>query len=316
MQLPLDLMNKMGPLLDPPPYRVSAPMTLLIARHCSGLGDWIMTLSVIKILNNQFPNIRVDVDMAHAPPNYADMLATWDVIAAPMTNPNPHDYDYYSGHLIYPNPRVVKTHFITGMCAVLKRRTGLPIQAPGNYPIAAYKGPVAKPIGLPREFITCVSAGMGAHSIRPEHKEWPLQYLHEIANVAHKRLPLVQLGLPGHRTLQGADLVLQNLNLTELCSVLQQAQLAIAIENGVSHIAGHVGTRCVTLYRAGAGAQEVHVGYPKQSPVILKERDAADINDTATSMYANIVEDIMAVVLAQPNPCAIDEEMTSLVEVI
>jgi len=142
MQLSEDQMLRIGPLLDPQTYRSDAPLTLLVARMRNAIGDWVLTLSMIKIVNQQFPNIRVDVDMANAPSGWADMLATWDVVAAPVTNPDPYDYDYYTGHLLYPilddgalhveDVEYGGAHLITGMCRTLKLRTGLPLKYPGE----------------------------------------------------------------------------------------------------------------------------------------------------------------------------------------
>ena len=310
MQLSEDQMLRIGPLLDPQTYRSDAPLTLLVARMRNAIGDWVLTLSMIKIVNQQFPNIRVDVDMANAPSGWADMLATWDVVAAPVTNPDPYDYDYYTGHLLYPilddgalhveDVEYGGAHLITGMCRTLKLRTGLPLKYPGETR-ARYIGPgieeLLPELALPDEFIAMVSVGR-PNNRDSVHKEWPIAYLHAISNAARQRYSLVQLALPGHPKLQSADRVLDKLTLIQLCAVLGQAKLVIALENGISHIAGHTGAHCSTLYREGARAQPMHVGYPKQYQIILSECDALTVSPEAKSDCVNKAKHLISNVIA------------------
>jgi hypothetical protein len=248
--------------------------------------------------------------MANAPSGWADMLATWDVVAAPVTNPDPYDYDYYTGHLLYPilddgalhveDVEYGGAHLITGMCRTLKLRTGLPLKYPGETR-ARYIGPgieeLLPELALPDEFIAMVSVGR-PNNRDSVHKEWPIAYLHAISNAARQRYSLVQLALPGHPKLQSADRVLDKLTLIQLCAVLGQAKLVIALENGISHIAGHTGAHCITLYREGARAQPMHVGYPKQYQIILSECDALTVSPEAKSDCVNKAKHLISNVIA------------------
>jgi hypothetical protein len=91
--------------------------TLLAYREWSGLGDWIMAMSVLKMVNQQYPHIDITLNLAarnkfgsmqpdHLPPIVEEVARGFDVKIDDFTyyivpQRASINYDYCSGHMTY-----------------------------------------------------------------------------------------------------------------------------------------------------------------------------------------------------------------------
>ena len=122
-------------------------MKLLAYRKNDGLGDWMMAMSVLKMVNQQYPDIDIDVYVEETRDEensrqhrflqvIYDITDNVDVKLTRVSKANPDDYDYYTGHMLYPYPlphyELIKTfegeHLIQGMVNNFNEETSLDLK--------------------------------------------------------------------------------------------------------------------------------------------------------------------------------------------
>lgn len=118
--------------------------TLLAYRDYSGVGDWIMAMSVLKMVNQQFPDIDIYINLfarnryasTNAPimlPHLVqEIIKDFDVnIKGVVCYKNPSllnyskQYNYVSGHMVYRDRNL---HYIKGMVSEFKKNIGLDLK--------------------------------------------------------------------------------------------------------------------------------------------------------------------------------------------
>ena len=243
---------------------------LLIGRTFFGLGDWIMMATVLKEINRQRPWVDIDLYCQSGAPRE---LLLWPSICGVrlslVSDWNPHRYDWSIQHLVYPNLRPANDqHLIDGMIGELNRQCpwldlgvcwspAKPmIDSKAMTPTAPYC--CLAPIGSFR-------AGRTRSSAPKEWDGWGQLG----AKLSSAGYIVVQVGDSRSST---ADLSCATVKyigrpLEQVCGILKDAEFSVLIENGLSHLAGHVGARCFTLYTSPVHARPPHTWYPGQTPV-------------------------------------------------
>lgn len=115
---------------------------LFVYRNFSGVGDWIMAMTVLKMVNQQYPDIDIYVNLKaknrYADVNYPitlpdlvqEVIGMFDVdIRGYAHCDNPEgvrdQFDYCTGHVIYKKDG---TNFIEGMVKQFNNNTGLDLK--------------------------------------------------------------------------------------------------------------------------------------------------------------------------------------------
>jgi len=270
MQLPDDLMHTVGPLLDPPKFDPDTYYNILLARTQSGLGDWIMLLDVIRMLNEQYPNIEVYVDDENMPDGFEDFLRRWDVEYQVAHNPDPYAFAYYSGHVVYPAAEACGAHFVAGMVRTLNIRTGLNLQFDpsqmAKFQFRDWPFPL-RPGQRRPQYVAVALTNYGS-----ETKRCDPAVRDKVVDDILEHTGVVQLGEPGKLAYLRDRLAypMPNMPLSDLADIIYWADGVITMETGISHLAGHMGVPCMTYYGTSATFYG-NVGYPLQTPVGLAE---------------------------------------------
>ena len=124
---------------------------LLAHRDWSGMGDWVLTMTVLKMVNKQFPHIDIFINLkakdrfasvsypTPLPDLVQEIVREFDVDIKGYTEydyiPNSGEYDYVSGHIGYGRNG---GNFIEEMVARFRKNTGLDLRY-DNKVFAHYK---------------------------------------------------------------------------------------------------------------------------------------------------------------------------------
>ena len=173
------------------------------------------------------------------------------------------EYDWVMEHVIYPHPSTSKSHFIAGMVQHINQATGLKIRANLDQMAKPQVDTAIK--DRPANYI--IMPSVGKRELNSARKDWGVENFSELADMLKEHYTIVQLGLEGDPELSAASLFLKGVNPSALIDIIANARFAISLENGISHVAGHVGTKCYTIYRPMAPAKPHHVIYPNQVPI-------------------------------------------------
>jgi ADP-heptose:LPS heptosyltransferase len=243
-------------------------MRLLLAREAFGFGDWVMTMSLVRMINRQHPEVAIDFEIAGVPRTCLEILLYSEGRAAPVHGARREEYDRVVEHVGYPFRPVPKgRHILESMVERFVEQTGLPLRYEPDA-LARYRGP-APDVATPRPpFVLMPSLGKQ----RPfdARKEWTPGSFAELARrLARSGVAVVQVGCRGDPPLRAARQRHFDVPLPVLHALMRRASLLVALENGLSHFAGHNALPTCTLYCA-AGTDlpgPAETGYPGQTPL-------------------------------------------------
>jgi ADP-heptose:LPS heptosyltransferase len=173
-------------------------------------------------------------------------------------------YDWMIEHLVYPTPLCGSTHFIQGMLNVVGNITGFCAKMSYDN-LAVYQGREAD-VTLPEGYIIMPSAGKPMQ-VSCEIKEWGYENFVKLSEMLAEHYTVIQVGLKGDRELPAATKFFKHQSFEALAKLMRHCEFAVCLENGMSHLAGHMGKRAYTIYRPNAPAKPEHVMYPKQTPM-------------------------------------------------
>ena len=240
-------------------------MKILLQRQFFGFGDWLMMASAIKQINVSRPDIDVSVDVSSIPVSRsidAEVMTDFDIRATVCRNrPYLPDYTYVVPHVSYP--RRSDRHLIAEMVNHIAE------QCPGIGPIgyddsirAVYTSHGADAVmqTINPGYVLMPSQGILRTS---GHKEWGgFEELARTLRYQHGE-HIAQVAVDGDRPLRWATHQFYQLDLSRLVSLVRESKYVISLENGLSHLAGHLRHPCYTLYRHSATAP-CHTTYDKQ----------------------------------------------------
>jgi hypothetical protein len=108
----------------------------------------------------------------------------------------------------------------------------------------------------------------------------------ELAKLLSNDYAILQVGNQNDPSLPNCAMRYSDVSYELLSYLYANAAFAIAIENGLSHWAGHHDKRCYTIYTGRYWATPAHVGYPSQIP-ILSPKDARAVAELILSHERN-----------------------------
>lgn len=226
---------------------------LLAYRNFAGIGDWIMALSVLKMVNRQYPYIDIYLNITgknlHAdsrekrflPKLTREIIDNCDVKIKGYVHNNHGNYDYVSGHMIYD--KAENKLFIESMVDRFNYRTGLKLQyEPDVYVQCATIGN-EEPLHS-KPYILMQSCTKRQHS-RKKWKDYGSNNMRQIAKRLGRHVDIIQVGdkgdieLPVESTYLGFGLsTLYNLAINSLGFVGMDGMLGVFAAH--SHIRQYI----------------------------------------------------------------------------
>ena len=290
---------------------------LLAYRKNDGLGDWIMAMSVLKMVNLQYPNIEIHVhaentnldiprDVVVAPgkgDNHRqirfingvyDIIDNMDVELTRVLHAEPSEYDYYSKHMIYFEFRAewhrlypevpkdyIRNHLIHGMVKKFNEETKLNLKYDKNV-LARYKNIV--PFGGQKPYVVIPSCGRNDREKgQQDTKSWGIDNYRELAARLKEHYYIVQVGSDDQPVIKDADQVIFDQPFSEVLGVMKEAEFYVGEINGLVHLAGHHAIKTYAIYCGGKEHPDF-TGYKNQIPIM-------ENNVSVDTVYFKIIED-------------------------
>lgn len=263
---------------------------LLLNRMFTGMGDWVMMTSVMRMFNASRPDIELDLLIQERHPvNLMQLPWLCGVrhrIVRDGDNPT-----WICPHVIYPAARPKDDeHILEGMLKqVLRACPGVQVA----YDPSLVATPlITKPVPLPsRPFVLMPSCGHGVQiaKLDPRYvhslaKEW--NGFNELARRLSSDYAIVQIGSHGDDPLPHSEFKYFDVPFDVLGFIVQQATYVISLENGLSHFAGQYHRPCFTLYISTQHARPPHTWYPGQVPIGCADGTEPSVDQVyATIMY-------------------------------
>ena len=278
---------------------------LLAYRKNDGLGDWIMAMSVLKMVNLQYPNIDIHVyaDRGERTGNLRqsryinriyDIIDNMDAELTRVLHAIPSEYDYYTKHMIYfefrnewhklyPEevPRdYIRNHLIHGMVKNFNEETKLDLKYDENV-LARYKNIV--PFGGQKPYIVMPSCGRNDNNNSNANKSWGTDNYKELARRLKDHYYIVQIGSDDQPIIKDADQIIFDQSFSEVLGVMEGAEFYVGEINGLVHLAGHHGIKTYAIYCGGKEHPDF-TGYKNQIPIM-------ENNASVDTVYSKIIED-------------------------
>ena len=276
---------------------------LLAYRKNDGLGDWIMAMSVLKMVNLQYPNIDIHVHANegkekdnHRQKRFIngvyDIIDNMDVKLTRVLHAEPSEYDYYTKDMIYfefraewhkQYPEVpkdyVKNHLIHGMVKKFNEETKLNLKYDENV-LARYKNIV--PFGGQKPYVVMPSCGRNDRKIKDE-KAWGIDNYKELARRLKEHYYIIQIGSDDQPIIKDADQIIFDQPFSEVLGIMKEAEFYVGEINGLVHLAGHHGIKTYAIYCGGKEHPDF-TGYKNQIPIM-------ENNASVDTVYSKIIED-------------------------
>ena len=269
---------------------------LLACRKNDGLGDWIMAMSVLKMVNLQYPNIDIHVYVDRGKIEFInriyDIVDNMDVELTRVLHAEPSEYDYYTKHMIYfeftaewhkQYPEVpkdyVKNHLIHGMVKKFNEETKLNLKYDENV-LARYKNIV--PFGGQKPYVVMPSCGRNDRKIKDE-KAWGIDNYKELARRLKEHYYIIQIGSDDQPIIKDADQIIFDQPFSEVLGIMKEAEFYVGEINGLVHLAGHHGIKTYAIYCGGKEHPDF-TGYKNQIPIM-------ENNASVDTVYSKIIED-------------------------
>ena len=277
---------------------------LLAYRKNDGLGDWTMAMSVLKMVNLQYPNIDIHVhaNKDKGEDNYRqlrfingvyDIIDNVDVDLTRVLHAESSEYDYYTKDMIYSEfrpewhslyqkgiPRdYIKNHLIHGMVKKFNEETKLNLKYDENV-LARYKNIV--PFGGQKPYVVIPSCGRYSKKIK-DSKSWGMDNYKELATRLKEHYYIIQIGSVDQPIIKDADQIIFDQSFSEVLGVMKEAEFYVGEINGLVHLAGHHEIKTYAIYCGGKEHPDF-TGYKNQIPIM-------ENNASVDTVYSKIIED-------------------------
>ena len=247
-------------------------MKLLAYRKRDGLGDWMMAMSVLKMVNQQYPDIDIDVyieektDVQHRfLQGVYDIIDNVDVKLTRVSKANPHDYDYFTGHMVYPYPfphYEQGEHCIQGMVNNFNEETNLDLKYDKKV-LAQFTDIV--PFSYYKPYVVIPSCGRYEKREHHDSKSWGYDNYNELAKRLREHYSIIQIGSSDQPILDDVDHVVLGRPLKHVLGIMKESEFYVGEINGMIHLAGHHGIPAYAIY-CGGGEHPEFTGYENQIP--------------------------------------------------
>ena len=276
---------------------------LLACRKNDGLGDWIMAMSVLKMVNLQYPDIDIHVHANegkekdnHRQKRFIngvyDIIDNMDVKLTRVLHAEPSEYDYYTKDMIYPEFQIewherypvvpkdyIKNHLIHGMVKQFNKETRLDLKYDKRV-LAKYKNIV--PFGGQKPYVVIPSCGRNDRKIK-DTKAWGIDNYKELAKRLKEHYYIIQIGSDDQPIIKDADQIIFDQPFSEVLGIMKEAEFYVGEINGLVHLAGHHGIKTYAIYCGGKEHPDF-TGYENQISVM-------ENNASVDTVYLKIMED-------------------------
>jgi len=235
--------------------------SLLAYRMYSGIGDWMMALSVLKMVNIQFPNIDIYLNMVGKtvarrgagpvmlPDIINQIIDSFDVKIAGKTyfnNPSDHspDYDYISGHMKYTKSD--KEFFVKSMVDNFNINTGLELVYKKGIS-AKYNGEIATlPTDISKPYILIQSCSKRGNMSR-KWKDYGALNMQKICIKLRNSFNLIQIGQKGDFEIEGISRYLSP-SLSMLHALMVNSKLFVGLDGMLGVFASYHKVKQYIIY--------------------------------------------------------------------
>jgi len=220
-------------------------------------------MSVLKMVNRQYPDVKIDYLVETDMTVIHDIVGGMDVALTKVTKADKSQYDYFTDHIIYPCLHLGedKDHLIHGMIKNFNKRTGLNLKYESEI-LAQFKE-IPKTTKLDKPHIVMPACGK---SLSEGGKEWGFDNFNGLADRLSEHYYIVQVG-SNEPFLDAANERHYNEPFPVVLALMKQADFFIGMVNGLAHLAGHHGINTYCIY-CGGNEHPGFTGYPNQIPII------------------------------------------------
>jgi ADP-heptose:LPS heptosyltransferase len=233
--------------------------TLLAYRNFSGVGDWIMGLTVLKMVNQQYPDMEIYLNLtaknAHKKqkkykgisPFIREIIKNFDVKLAGVTffeNVKTHlnEFDYVSNLKYHKRDGL---NFIQSMVNTFNALTGLKLKYDSSV-YAQYQGGNKRTIKDPYVLIQACSKRNNYHQT---WKDYGVNNMQQVVNyLSDNKLTIYQIGGKDGPTLTGVIDHFKELTLNELYSVMSNCDALIGLDGMLGCFAAHHAVKQYIIY--------------------------------------------------------------------
>lgn len=222
---------------------------LLAYRKYMGLGDWIMAMSVLKMVNRQYPDIDIYVNM-HArnagdknaiptrlSPLIEEIIDKFDVdifnhVYYSCPEREAKEFEYISGHMVYEKKG---KFFIESMVEEFNRNTGLALKYELDL-YSTYNRIIDAPI-RPGEY-ALIQACSKKKCWNACAKDFGYLNMSVISRKLQRHINVIQIGLEGDPILPGVVGTYFSTDLETLHNLMAHSKGFIGLDGGLGVYAG------------------------------------------------------------------------------
>ena len=264
---------------------------LLAYRNFSGVGDWIITMTVLKMVNRQYPDIDIYLNMLaknnFAPENYSiplpdlvfEIIEKFDVdIKEKLNHTFPRDiedqYDYCTGHMGYKRDG---TNFIEGMVKQFNLNTGLELIYEEDV-LATYQG---EGIGYDNTLedlrpYVLIQACSKMKKKEKYGKDYGFNNMCHIADTLSFYMNVVQIGKRTDYMIPYVDKFL-GVDLDVLHRLMVNSTAFIGMDGGLGVYASHHNVRQYIIYEESRRFS--WTAFPNRTQINGQQMEAGDVAD-------------------------------------
>lgn len=231
---------------------------LLTYRNFSGIGDWIMGLTVLKMINQQYPEIDIYLNLmaknAHKHPKkfkvispfIQEIVSSFDVRIAGTTfyedvKTHTSEFDFVS-NLKYRKRE--KIFFIKGMVNRFNQLTGLRLR----YDPAVYAQNQKKPATKEKRPYILIQACSKRHNKTQLWKDYGSENMDKVATEISGHIEVIQIGAIGDIPLKNVSKRVLGTSLPKLHKLMKECLCFVGLDGMLGIYAAHHAVKQFIIY--------------------------------------------------------------------
>lgn len=255
-------------------------MNILASRDYYGVGDWLMTLTVLKHVNIQYPDVNIDILIKHHTPIFIKEIVGWFEGKWSIVDSISRDYDKLTGHIIYDEN---DKPLIESMIDNFNKATGLSVvyddSIYSRYNGLKYIRKDDEPIKLPNEYIVMPSMGRVQDYIG---KEWGYDNFQKLSSELSKYINIVQLGEISNPSLD-CEYRYPGVKLPIFNYIIENALSVVSLVNGLMVYSTVHGKKTFVIYCGNEANHMSRYNFPNQIPICT-----GNFKDVSCSIIRNL----------------------------